>query len=73
MMPYMGQGACSGIRDGANLAWKLDLVLRGKADASLLDAYEEERRPHVTVITETSNMLGAVAKRGRPRESGGPQ
>jgi 3-(3-hydroxy-phenyl)propionate hydroxylase len=61
MMPYMGQGACSGIRDGANLAWKLDLVLRGKADATLLDAYEEERRPHVTVITETSNMLGAVA------------
>mgnify|MGYP002384637342 CR=1 FL=1 len=31
MMPYMGQGACSAIRDSANLAWKLDLVLQGKA------------------------------------------
>ncbi|MCW5719799.1 MAG: bifunctional 3-(3-hydroxy-phenyl)propionate/3-hydroxycinnamic acid hydroxylase [Devosia sp.] len=61
MMPYMGQGACSGIRDGANLAWKLDLVLKGKADPALLETYETERRPHVTVITETSNMLGAVA------------
>lgn len=61
MMPYMGQGACSGIRDGANLAWKLDLVLAGKADAALLETYETERRPHATVITETSNMLGAVA------------
>ncbi|MBM2294503.1 bifunctional 3-(3-hydroxy-phenyl)propionate/3-hydroxycinnamic acid hydroxylase [Sulfitobacter pseudonitzschiae] len=61
MMPYMGQGACSGIRDGSNLAWKLDLVLSGKADPALLETYESERRPHVTVITETSNMLGAVA------------
>lgn len=61
MMPYMGQGACSGIRDGANLAWKLHLVLAGKADPALLESYEAERRPHVTAITETSNMLGAVA------------
>lgn len=61
MMPYMGQGACSGIRDGANLAWKLSLVLAGKADPVLLETYEVERRPHVTSITETSNMLGAVA------------
>lgn len=68
MMPYLGQGACSGIRDGANLAWKLDLVLLGKADASLLDAYEEERRPHVTVITETSNLLGAVANEADPEK-----
>ena len=37
MPPYLGQGACSGIRDSANLAWKLDLVLRGRAGESLLD------------------------------------
>lgn len=61
MMPYIGQGACSAIRDSANLAWKLDLVLQGKAGAALLDTYEEERRPHVTQLTETSTMLGKVA------------
>ena len=27
----------SGIRDAANLAWKLDLLVRGKADRKLLE------------------------------------
>ncbi|MGH6806550.1 MAG: bifunctional 3-(3-hydroxy-phenyl)propionate/3-hydroxycinnamic acid hydroxylase, partial [Ensifer adhaerens] len=66
MMPYMGQGACSAIRDSANLAWKLDLVLQGKAGPELLDTYEAERRPHVTQITETSTMLGKVANEDDP-------
>jgi 3-(3-hydroxy-phenyl)propionate hydroxylase len=66
MMPYMGQGACSAIRDSANLAWKLDLVLQGKARPELLETYEAERRPHVTQITETSTMLGKVANEDDP-------
>ncbi len=61
MPPYMGQGACSGMRDGLSLAWKLDLVLQGKADDTLLDTYESERRPHATNIVETAVMLGGVA------------
>lgn len=64
MMPYIGQGGCSGIRDAANLAWKLDLVLAGKAEPALLETYEAERRPHVTSITEASNMLRVVANEG---------
>lgn len=68
MMPYMGQGACSGMRDGANIAWKLDLVLRGKSDASLLGTYEEERRPHVTQITEMALFLGQVANEDDPEK-----
>lgn len=61
MPPYMGQGACSGMRDGLTLAWKLDLVLQGKAGDELLDTYEAERRPHATTIVETAVMLGEVA------------
>ncbi|WP_025038775.1 bifunctional 3-(3-hydroxy-phenyl)propionate/3-hydroxycinnamic acid hydroxylase MhpA [Bradyrhizobium sp. DOA9] len=61
MPPYMGQGACSGIRDAANIAWKLDLVLRGTATPDLLDSYELERRPHVANIMSSAVMLGKVA------------
>jgi FAD binding domain/Aromatic-ring hydroxylase, C-terminal len=40
-----GQGMNTGIQDAYNLAWKLDLVIRGRARPSLLDSYELERRP----------------------------
>jgi 3-(3-hydroxy-phenyl)propionate hydroxylase len=61
MPPYLGQGACSGIRDAANIAWKLDLVLRGAAAPEILDSYEAERRPHVANMMKTAVMLGKVA------------
>ncbi|CAB4940793.1 unannotated protein [freshwater metagenome] len=61
MPPFQGQGACSGMRDSINLAWKLDLVLRGLADEDLLDLYTEERRPHVTKVTVDTVEIGKVA------------
>ena len=61
MPPYLGQGACSGIRDAANLAWKLDLVCRGLAGPALLETYEPERRPHATALVHASIGLGRVA------------
>ncbi len=60
MPPFLGQGMCSGLRDAANLAWKLDLVVRGKAAASLLDTYETERRPHVSAIVTSAVRIGRV-------------
>ncbi|ULT43008.1 FAD-dependent monooxygenase [Niabella defluvii] len=33
----------TGLQDAYNLAWKLSLVIKGKAKASLLDTYTEER------------------------------
>ncbi|MFJ8960400.1 FAD-dependent monooxygenase [Lentzea sp. NPDC102401] len=43
--PLGGQGMNTGLGDAENLAWKLALVVRGRAAASLLDTYEAERRP----------------------------
>lgn len=60
MPPFMGQGMCGGLRDTWNLAWKLALVLDGKADAKLLDTYQIERQPHVSQITQMSIYLGKI-------------
>ena len=60
MPPFLGQGMCSGIRDSHNLAWKLDLVLRGLAADALLDTYQAEREPHVRFITEKAVELGGI-------------
>jgi 3-(3-hydroxy-phenyl)propionate hydroxylase len=56
--PLLGQGMSSGIRDAANLGWKLNLVLRGLADASILESYETERRPHVVAWADLSVKAG---------------
>lgn len=69
MPPYLGQGACSGMRDALNLAWKLDLVLRGLASDAALDSYEAERRPHVTVITQIALKLGQIANERDPEKA----
>jgi 3-(3-hydroxy-phenyl)propionate hydroxylase len=60
MPPFLGQGACAGFRDAANLAWKLQMVLQGKAPASLLASYEVERRPHVQTIIQLVIKFGSV-------------
>jgi 3-(3-hydroxy-phenyl)propionate hydroxylase len=43
--PIGGMGMNGGIHDGINLAEKLEAILRGEADDSLLDRYERQRRP----------------------------
>ncbi len=58
--PFLGQGMCAGIRDAANLAWKLRDVIAGKADISLLDTYQSERSPHVREFIELAIRLGGV-------------
>ena len=41
--PFGARGANAGVQDADNLAWKLHLVLTGKAPDRLLDTYDEER------------------------------
>lgn len=60
MPPFLGQGMCSGMRDAWNLAWKLDLILDGKADLALLDTYQAERAPHVRKLMDMSIFLGKI-------------
>lgn len=75
MPPFMGQGLCSGTRDAANLAWKIEAVLRGHAGECLLDSYQIEREPHVRMITEMAVSMGKVvctqnAEEARARDEG---
>ena len=58
--PFLGQGMCAGVRDAANLAWKLAAVIQGRADESLLDTYEEERSPHVRAFIDLAVRLGDI-------------
>jgi len=41
--PFGARGANSGVQDAENLAWKLDLVLKGEASNALLASYAIER------------------------------
>jgi 2-polyprenyl-6-methoxyphenol hydroxylase-like FAD-dependent oxidoreductase len=58
--PFLGQGLCSGLRDAANLAWKLDLVLRGLAAGQLLDTIDPERQPQNEAVIRLAIELGKV-------------
>lgn len=56
--PFFGQGMCHGLRDVANLCWKLALVAGGRSDAALLDTYQVERDPHVRAIIDAAIEAG---------------
>ncbi|MBU6316157.1 MAG: FAD-dependent monooxygenase, partial [Acidobacteria bacterium] len=60
MPPFLGQGMCSGIRDAANLAWKLAAVVHGTAPIELLDTYQSEREPHVRAIVQSAVGFGRL-------------
>jgi hypothetical protein len=60
MPPFAGQGMCAGLRDAANLAWKLGHVLDGHAGDGLLDTYQAERLPSAAQAIELSMELGKV-------------
>ena len=61
MPPFAGQGMCAGLRDAANLAWKLDLVLDGRADEALLDTLRAgAAAERASAAIEFSMELGKV-------------
>jgi hypothetical protein len=58
--PAGAQGMNTGIQDAYNLAWKLALVERGIADASMLDSYQAERHPVGVRLLKTTDRLFSV-------------
>jgi 3-(3-hydroxy-phenyl)propionate hydroxylase len=56
--PFAGQGVNSGIRDAANLAWKLAAVMRWGFAEGLVATYEPERRPHATALIRMALRIG---------------
>jgi 3-(3-hydroxy-phenyl)propionate hydroxylase len=62
--PFLGQGMCQGVRDVANLSWKIGAVLKGEVEGApadaLLDSYGRERKAHVRELTTRIKAIGAV-------------
>jgi 3-(3-hydroxy-phenyl)propionate hydroxylase len=56
--PFAGQGLCSGIRDAANLSWKLAAVIAGSASPALLESYQPEREPNARATIQMAIMMG---------------
>lgn len=52
--PAGGFGMNTGVQDAHNLAWKLAAFIKGEAHSTLLDTYNEERRPVAKANTELS-------------------
>lgn len=67
--PFLGQGMCAGLRDAANLAWKLDAVLTGSSPDALLDTYQEERKPHATFVIRAAVEFGKLICVTDPEEA----
>jgi 2-polyprenyl-6-methoxyphenol hydroxylase-like FAD-dependent oxidoreductase len=55
--PFGGQGMNTGLQDAWNLAWKIDLAVRGRANERLLDSYTTERRPVIEQVIATTDFI----------------
>jgi 3-(3-hydroxy-phenyl)propionate hydroxylase len=58
--PFVGQGLVAGLRDAVNLCWKLAWVIQGRAAESILDSYNQERRPHAEAMISLAKFMGKM-------------
>ena len=56
--PFIGQGMGAGIRDAANLAWKIAAVHHGAMAKDVLDSYAQERTPHTRQMIRLALSIG---------------
>jgi 2-polyprenyl-6-methoxyphenol hydroxylase-like FAD-dependent oxidoreductase len=59
--PAGGQGMNTGIQDAINLGWKLARVVDGRSPPSLIDSYDEERRPVGQRLLSTTDRIFEIA------------
>ncbi|GAA0285296.1 bifunctional 3-(3-hydroxy-phenyl)propionate/3-hydroxycinnamic acid hydroxylase [Actinomadura nitritigenes] len=62
--PFIGQGMGAGLRDAANLAWKLAAVWHGTLPEAVLDTYETEREPHARTMIRRAKLIGVAMTQG---------
>src|SRR5574341_356202 len=66
MSPFGARGLNSGVADAENLAWKLWLVLEGRAPVELLETYDQERRAaareNVAITDATMRFMGPPSR-----------
>lgn len=65
--PFIGQGLCAGMRDAYNLTWKLGRVIQQGAHESLLDTFENERKPHARHMIRLAVAMGWAMTGGQGR------
>lgn len=58
--PFVGQGLVAGLRDASNLSWKLAWVIKGQVDGSILETYDQERRPHAVAMIRLAKFMGKM-------------
>ncbi len=62
--PFVGQGMGAGLRDAANLSWKLAGVLHNTLPESALATYETERIPHARAMIRLAKLVGTAMTAG---------
>ncbi len=58
--PFIGQGLVAGLRDTANLAWKLASVVQQRSNARILESYHTERQPHARAMIRLAKWMGKL-------------
>lgn len=58
--PFVGQGLVAGLRDVANLSWKLAAVIQYSNNDKILDSYDQERRPHAQEMINLAKFMGKL-------------
>lgn len=66
MPPFAGQALNAGLRDVANLAWKVAAHAQGRGTDALVNTYQAERRPHAADMVRLSQRIGKVVMGTNP-------
>lgn len=58
--PWVGQGLNAGLRDAANLSWKIAWIVKGRLKPETLQSYHQERYAHTKAMIDLADKVGAI-------------